>query len=1088
MGSDAGLDDLASRLTLSQHNVVQLGETQGLSDLAEILRVHRAASGQGLDAVHLYGHGAAGQLQIGRDRITGAVLERDAQLWRDLGQSLSPGGDLLVYGCDLAASREGVDLIQGIAALTGADVAASDDASGGAGDAADWNLELTIGDVQPPHAGLEALGWQGTLGLLEEPLRLQSVNGLLDVTLRAHRGPQMIEVADPANPLQPGTLKKVNGFMTYAWTLHQGISSTGELRGDNEQGPTLQVQPGDRLRIRLENDLGDQATNLHTHGLLINPSGNSDNVLIAIPPGYANVYEYLIPKDQEPGVNWYHPHKHLDSAEQVYRGLSGFLVVGNGDNDINEIQGYPFRMMMLQAQTIGVGADGEPLLLPFGSVDSSDAITRQSGGHFQMTLNGQYMPDIVFGKDYEAWVQLQTNPRDLVRTFFPEPVSQGGRGRRGRGVNPSSPGATNDVSKWSFGNLNNINTYFVAQDGEAFPSTVGKTRVNLEPGGRDDEALKLLRERSGGFATALAPGKRVTEMVTAPAYASSPAYFAATIIQPGPGSRQHTQPLARLQGYEQGGDQNFWDDKPLSSPTLQYEDLSTVPVDVVREIVFETRPRPGAPGQFDFMINGEVYPNAPVLQPRAGQVEEWRVTNKDNVPHPIHLHMQSFQAEAVNIGRVVDGVSYTIPPHYYDSDVWYMDPNAVNVFRIRWNATLGESVYHCHNLIHEDGGMMAALNIIPEQPYLVAAEAAGQGNVFLYPLAGGASESLMTTPAQIVAPFSDFSAVDASEIYYTGGINVAMGDVNSDGEPDAVVSQQVGGRVVVLDGATKFYKKPLFELAPFGLNPGFAVNVATADVNGDTHADLVVAGGVGADSTVKVYSGATQKLLTEFKAVDDPTYRGGVSLASGNVDGSGRDRLLTAPAQGAAPEVSIWGWDLFTKIAATPAPSAAALSEAGLLGAPELKARLLAGDPLDRRGLSLATSYYGAAYGGFRRILTAPSTDTDRATLWRVIDQGASGGHGSHAGHGSQGADYALEQVTQFRPQQGITRAQGFSLGSVSTPTGSVVVLAPRDGGRTVSTFRPFDSGALLPEAEGIVPQETLFRLGTSAPVNLAGS
>jgi hypothetical protein len=78
--------------------------------------------------------------------------------------------------------------------------------------------------------------------------------------------------------------------------------------------------------------------------------------------------------------------------------------------------------------------------------------------------------------------------------------------------------------------------------------------------------------------------------------------------------------------------------------------------------------------------------------------------------------------------------------------------------------------------------------------------------------------------------------------------------------------------------------------------------------------------------------------------------------------------------------------------------------------------------------------------------------------------------------------------VTQFRPQQGITRAQGFSLGSVSTPTGSVVVLAPRDGGRTVSTFRPFDSGALLPEAEGIVPQETLFRLGTSAPVNLAGS
>ena len=1055
LGDSPDLSRLSHRLSSAGLAVLQLDDDDDLASLNRLLQSSIQGAPASLDALHLYGHGSSGVFQLGRDAITGSNVSNYQSDLSALGEALKPDGDVLLYACDLASGDRGQDLIRALARATDADVAASDDLTGASWLGGDWQLEHVAGTVETQPLSGATLDWSGTLGVLQEPVRLKSVDGVLDVTLRAHRGSQQIEVADPAQPLKPGKLKDVKGFMTYAWQLNEGQSTSGKLRGDHEQGPTLQVNPGDILRIRLENDLGDQSTNLHTHGLVIDPSGNSDNVLLSIPPGYSNIYEYKIPEDQEPGVNWYHPHRHGYTAEQVYRGLAGFLVIGHGDNDIDQIKDLPFRMMMVQAQSIGRDANGDLTLLPLQSVDS---------GQFQLTLNGQYMPDIQFDDAYEAWVQLQINPRDLIRTFLP-------RSKR--------------MADWRFVEPSNYKTYYAAQDGEAFPTTVGKTRVNLEPGGKDEDALELLRSLSGGFATALAPGKRVTEIVTAPPARQGHHYFAATVIQPSlkletGAPPQYMQPLARLRGYRKGGDDQYWDAKPLTSKSMQYEDLSDAPVDVVREISFETRVVDGQP---QFLINGEMYPNAPVIQPRAGQVEEWRVTNLDAVPHPIHLHMQSFQAEAVSIGRN----GYTIPPHYYDSDVWYMDPKAINVFRIRWKPTLGESVYHCHNLFHEDGGMMAGLNVIPAQPYLTASEASADGSVSFYPLLGGSSEALSALPAQIVSPFDQFPGGSAV-VPYRGEIAVAMGDVNSDGVPDALVAQADGGRLKVLDGSKKFYRDDLYDFYPFGQDPGFALNVASADVNGDTYADMIVAGADGANGVVKVFSGYSGSLLSEFDAIGDPAYRGGVSLATGNVDGSGRERIVTAPATDGPPEVKVWGWDLFT---ANPSPSKAKRprqqhdsvhshhDQTSKLGAPTLFASVLAGAADDRRGLTLGSTYYAGAKGGYRRLLTSPSSQADAVSLW-TLKINESGAHG-HDGMSSLAEDPQLVPLTQFVPTLNAPAEAGFNLASVSTTTGSVVAITQRGGEGPIWTFLPESS-------DSYQPIQSVFRLSTRGPVSLAGS
>lgn len=203
------------------------------------------------------------------------------------------------------------------------------------------------------------------------PMQISSVNGLLDITMVAHRSSQVIEMANPADPLAAGTPTLVDGFMTYQWSIVNGVSTTGTTSGDGPSGPTLHVNPGDTLRFHLKNDLGDQPTNFHTHGLVISLSGDSDNVIISLPPGETNTYEYQIPASEEPGVAWYHPHRHMSLEDQLYRGLAGFLVVGNASNNIDQVQGLPVRMMMIRSESIGTDPATNPTtLLPLTAVDS----------------------------------------------------------------------------------------------------------------------------------------------------------------------------------------------------------------------------------------------------------------------------------------------------------------------------------------------------------------------------------------------------------------------------------------------------------------------------------------------------------------------------------------------------------------------------------------------------------------------------------------------------------------------------------------------------------------------------------------------
>ncbi|WP_418315731.1 DUF4347 domain-containing protein [Piscinibacter sakaiensis] len=132
---------------------------------AQISRV--LASERNLAAIHIISHGSDGVLELGNSRLDNQRLTTDADAIAWWGQSLATGGDLLLYGCDVAQGETGQAFVQNLARLTGADVAASSDLTGQAMFGGNWSFEFHTGSIETGSAVGSAAqaDWVGTLSI-----------------------------------------------------------------------------------------------------------------------------------------------------------------------------------------------------------------------------------------------------------------------------------------------------------------------------------------------------------------------------------------------------------------------------------------------------------------------------------------------------------------------------------------------------------------------------------------------------------------------------------------------------------------------------------------------------------------------------------------------------------------------------------------------------------------------------------------------------------------------------------------------------------------------------------------------------------
>jgi len=171
-------------------------------------------------------------------------------------------------------------------------------------------------------AGLSGLLWRRGLafaaadptGQFTNRLRLPGASGLYSAV--AAKDVKQLTVRELDFEILP---KLPSPFLAYA----------AEAGGKRLLNPTLLARPGDRIKLRMINRL-KQPTIVHWHGLT-NDERNDGFGNYQVGPGKYFDYDFTV-RDRAANY-WYHPHPHDIAGEQAYKGLAGLLIVKDDDEE-----------------------------------------------------------------------------------------------------------------------------------------------------------------------------------------------------------------------------------------------------------------------------------------------------------------------------------------------------------------------------------------------------------------------------------------------------------------------------------------------------------------------------------------------------------------------------------------------------------------------------------------------------------------------------------------------------------------------------------------------------------------------------------
>jgi FtsP/CotA-like multicopper oxidase with cupredoxin domain len=512
-----------------------------------------------------------------------------------------------------------------------------------------------------------------------------------------------------------------------------------KLRAYNNQipGPMIVTKPGVTLKIQVKNSLppsssagwnGDMDiphlfshTNLHLHGLDIAPhlfeplaTMNPMAPMISIAPGEYKDYPFVIPGDQSPGLNWYHPHSHGSTVLQAVSGMAGGLIIKGAIDEVPEIKAA--RDYPLVVQDLGLFPSDDPHSDYWEYNPKQNAIWQTFTGDVTIydpeTKKAVPQPDLRCGfttGDYPLRFYLLNG-----EAFFKETHNS---------ANPTEP-LTAQLQPFTY----------KMRPGEVarfrFLNACSDLMIPLQVEGHD---MWLLAMDGNNY-----DQPRLRRFVDeAPQVILGPANRAEFLIKAGKPGKYQIQQLAQTQQFLQAAQKTIAyievEGEPMNMgiphklPAIT-RDPPITDAEIKRDRYFTFSGRfPGTANPYvgiDFLINDQLYEElaTPIVVVR-GECEQWHFIVPDAARggtegHPIHIHVNDFELMSVA------GIAQ--PPGTIQDTIWVAQ-DTETVVRIRFKEWTGKSVFHCHILPHEETGMMQNFLILPERPRMYSQEKRFQG-------------------------------------------------------------------------------------------------------------------------------------------------------------------------------------------------------------------------------------------------------------------------------------------------------------------------------------------------------------------------
>ena len=129
----------------------------------------------------------------------------------------------------------------------------------------------------------------------------------------------------------------------YVGRVIKGPQQTLQALPDNYLGPLLNLRRGQKIRVYFKNNVNEDSI-IHWHGLHV-PQNSDGHPMYSIAPGGQYVYEFEVLN--RAGTSIYHSHAHDLTAEQVYRGLAGMIRVSDDDEQRLDLPSGEFDLPLV---------------------------------------------------------------------------------------------------------------------------------------------------------------------------------------------------------------------------------------------------------------------------------------------------------------------------------------------------------------------------------------------------------------------------------------------------------------------------------------------------------------------------------------------------------------------------------------------------------------------------------------------------------------------------------------------------------------------------------------------------------------------